>query len=26
MSVKSWRENAYDLSKIPTMFLIGTAQ
>lgn len=24
MSVKAWRENAYDLSKIPTMFLIGT--
>ncbi len=24
MSVKEWRENAYDLSKIPTMFLIGT--
>jgi 16S rRNA (cytidine1402-2'-O)-methyltransferase len=26
MRVKDWRENAYDLSKIPTMFLIGTAQ
>jgi 16S rRNA (cytidine1402-2'-O)-methyltransferase len=23
MRVKDWRENAYDLSKIPTMFLIG---
>jgi len=26
MSVKDWRENAYDLSKIPTMFLIGNSQ
>lgn len=26
MSVKSWRENAYDLSKIPVMFLIGRSQ
>lgn len=26
MSVKDWRENAYDLSKIPTMFLIGSFQ
>lgn len=26
MSAKDWRENAYDLSKIPTMFLIGTSQ
>lgn len=26
MSVKDWRENAYDLSKIPTMFLIGAPQ
>lgn len=26
MAVKDWRENAYDLSKIPTMFLIGTSQ
>jgi 16S rRNA (cytidine1402-2'-O)-methyltransferase len=24
MSVKDWRENAYDLAKKPTMFLIGT--
>lgn len=23
MSVKNWRENAYDLAKIPTLFLIG---
>lgn len=23
MSIKDWRENAYDLSKIPAMFLIG---
>lgn len=26
MSVKDWRENAYDLSKIPVMFLIGKTQ
>lgn len=26
MSVKSWRENAYDLSKKPTIFLIGKRQ
>lgn len=26
MSVKNWREEAYDLAKIPTMFLIGTSQ
>lgn len=26
MSVKNWREHAYDLAKIPTMFLIGTSQ
>jgi 16S rRNA (cytidine1402-2'-O)-methyltransferase len=26
MSIKDWRENAYDLSKVPTMFLIGTSQ
>ena len=26
MSVKEWRENAYDLSKRPTMFLIGKRQ
>lgn len=26
MSIKDWREKAYDLSKVPTMFLIGTAQ
>jgi 16S rRNA (cytidine1402-2'-O)-methyltransferase len=26
MSVKDWRENAYDISKIPAMFLIGNAQ
>lgn len=26
MSVKDWREHAYDLSKIPAMFLIGKAQ
>jgi 16S rRNA (cytidine1402-2'-O)-methyltransferase len=24
MSVKDWRENAYDLAKIPTLFLIGS--
>ena len=24
MSVKEWRENAYDLAKIPTLFLIGS--
>jgi 16S rRNA (cytidine1402-2'-O)-methyltransferase len=23
MRVKDWRENAYDIAKIPTMFLIG---
>lgn len=26
MSVKDWRENAYDLAKIPAMFLIGKLQ
>lgn len=26
MSVKDWREHAYDLSKIPVMFLIGKTQ
>lgn len=26
MSVKDWRENAYDLAKKPTMFLIGKLQ
>ena len=26
MSVKDWREKAYDIGKIPTIFLIGTAQ
>lgn len=26
MSVKEWRENDYDLSRLPTMFLIGTSQ
>ncbi len=26
MSIKDWRENAYDLGKIPAIFLIGTAQ
>lgn len=26
MSIKDWREKAYDLSKVPTMFLIGTSQ
>ncbi len=26
MTVKEWRDNAYDLSKIPTMFLIGSFQ
>ena len=26
MSVKVWREKAYDIGKIPTIFLIGTAQ
>jgi len=26
MSVKNWREHAYDLGKIPAMFLIGTSQ
>lgn len=26
MSVKDWRENAYDLAKSPTMFLIGKFQ
>lgn len=26
MSVKDWRENAYDLAKKPTMFLIGSIQ
>jgi 16S rRNA (cytidine1402-2'-O)-methyltransferase len=26
MSVKDWRESAYDLSKIPVMFLIGKTQ
>ena len=26
MTVKEWREHAYDLSKIPAMFLIGKAQ
>ena len=26
MSVKNWRDEAYDLAKIPTMFLIGTSQ
>jgi hypothetical protein len=25
-SVIEWREKAYDLSKIPTVFLIGTGQ
>ncbi|TNF49130.1 MAG: SAM-dependent methyltransferase [Bacteroidetes bacterium] len=26
MSVKNWRENAYDLAKIPAMFLIGKSE
>ena len=26
MSVKDWREKAYDIGKIPTIFLIGTVQ
>jgi 16S rRNA (cytidine1402-2'-O)-methyltransferase len=26
MSVKDWRENAYDISKVPAMFLIGNSQ
>lgn len=26
MSVKDWRENAYDLAKIPALFLIGRSQ
>ena len=26
MSIKDWRENAYDIGKIPAIFLIGTAQ
>jgi len=26
LSVKEWREHAYDLSKLPVMFLIGKAQ
>jgi 16S rRNA (cytidine1402-2'-O)-methyltransferase len=26
MSVKDWREKAYDIGKIPAIFLIGTAQ
>lgn len=26
MSIKEWRDNAYDLAKSPTMFLIGTMQ
>jgi 16S rRNA (cytidine1402-2'-O)-methyltransferase len=26
MSVKDWREKAFDLAKRPTMFLIGNAQ
>ena len=26
MSVKDWRENAYDLAKIPALFLIGKSQ
>lgn len=26
MSVKNWREKSFDLSKSPTMFLIGTSQ
>ena len=25
-AVKDWRENAYDIGKIPAIFLIGTAQ
>jgi 16S rRNA (cytidine1402-2'-O)-methyltransferase len=26
MSIKDWRENAFDLSKVPVMFLIGKTQ
>jgi 16S rRNA (cytidine1402-2'-O)-methyltransferase len=26
MTAKLWRENAYDISKIPTMFLIGKSR